>query len=444
MELYGSYVKNEDTYNVSMSIGKTVEDGKRVEILLGRNGIVESSYLNSEKNGEYCYENRNAKELYESIQLGIRGCNAKNGKPCIFSLGTASRHEFKKTKGKTNNEYDLLMFNGNLCGAEIKGNTNNNNISVYLEYCSSNNTLGVEIPYVKITKPKQIRPNIEDTAEDEDAEMDIPVRSLEEISLDKDTEWLKYKKYYVVNDEEMADKIFRVIENWNGPVSYDTETSGLRINMFGKIGSDKKRELEEHNKNKKKADRMRVDYLVGIILCVEKDVSYYFPCANRKFKNLYSDTDNKETRRVCQNILSNYTIGEYRNREDDMAKFIRTTPIEEWGCDVILMERVRKILETRALVAHNGVFEWKVSWLYNICINLKDDTILLHGLLYKFRTTTDNKGEPSNLKYLTKVELGIDQLELSDFFVGYSEDTDNVIRDRKGKKKKKKKVEIDF
>ncbi|MBP3342034.1 MAG: hypothetical protein J6K99_05875, partial [Peptococcaceae bacterium] len=36
----------------------------------------------------------------------------------------------------------------------------------------------------------------------------------------------------------------------------------------------------------------KVDRLVGIIFCVEENVSYYFPCFNRKFKNLYSDKSN--------------------------------------------------------------------------------------------------------------------------------------------------------
>ena len=65
----------------------------------------------------------------------------------------------------------------------------------------------------------------------------------------------------------------------------------------------------------------------------------------------------------------------------------------------------------------------------------------MHQLMYKFRSTTRNSGEPSNLKYLTKTEFGVDQLELSDFFSGFSEDDSGKAS---GGGKKKKGVRIDF
>ena len=75
-----------------------------------------------------------------------------------------------------------------------------------------------------------------------------------------------------------------------------------------------------------------------------------------------------------------------------MADYVRNTPAEEWTSDIILMERCRNILETKHIVAHNGAFEWKTGWLYEIDTNLKDDTMILHQIMYKFRTTTSNRG----------------------------------------------------
>ena len=104
---------------------------------------------------------------------------------------------------------------------------------------------------------------------------------------------------------------------------------------------------------------------------------------------------------------------------------------------------VRGILEKGHIVAHNGSFEYKVGCLYGIDTNLKDDTMIMHQIMYKFRSTTSNRGEPSNLKYLAKVELGIDQWELSDFFPDFKEDKSGQVRaaNKRGKKKGSK---IDF
>ena len=63
--------------------------------------------------------------------------------------------------------------------------------------------------------------------------------------------------------------------------------------------------------------------------------------------------------------------------------------------------------------------------------------------MYKFRSTTSNRGEPSNLKYLAKRELGIDQWELDDFFPDFKESVGEV-RTKAGGKKKKAGSKIDF
>ena len=250
------------------------------------------------------------------------------------------------------------------------------------------------------------------------------------------------KKYYIINDDDVAEQIFSYLDSYDGPVSYDTETTGLKINCFGKIGSSYKAQLEQYNREHPD-EQLRADRLVGIIFCVEDNVSYYFPCFNRKFKNLY-ETDTETRRKIIDNIKARYTVGEYWAKQSDMANYIRNTPAEQWGSDVILMERVRHILQTRHIVAHNGSFEWKVGWQYEIDTNLCDDTMIMHQIMYKFRSTTSNRGEPSNLKYLAKVELGIDQWELSDFFPDFKEDNSGLVRAGGKSRGKKGNSKIDF
>lgn len=420
----GEYRNSEGNYGVICY--NTKEES---ELILVLKGNVWSSYKACEQ-GEFSYGNKKAKELWTFIKKAMKGCTAKNGTAAPFQLGTVSRHRFTKT----NTDYIIDKFNGELAGAEIVGQ---DELYIQLEYYADEHIRPLNIPYIKLTVAQEFANSLSDSEEE-----NIPVRTLEEISLEKDITWLKNKKYYVVNDDATAEKIFTMLDNWKDAIAYDTETTGLRINMFGKINSKWKKQLEEYNKGKPVDEQIRADRLVGIIFCVEPDTSYYFPCFNRKFKNLYEDRNSLVRKQTIQNIKARYTVGELRNAQTDMSRYFRDTPEEEIEPDCILMERCRNILETKDLVAHNGAFEWKVSHLYDISISLKDDTMILHQLMYKFRSTTANRGEPSSLKYLTKREFGIDQLDLGDFFVDFKEDSTGEVR--AGSKRKKKSSKIDF
>jgi len=386
---------------------------KKCELLLiDKNNQVVSAYK-QDKSGEYSFNTTKAKEACKLIQLGYKGCTAKNGNPVPFERGAAIRHEFTKSKV----DYVVDRFNDEICNAKMSRGS----IDVELYYHEGASLIPDGIQYVKLAQTEMKVGSSEDN---------IVVRSVREIMLEKeDLTWLKNKKYYIVNDESTAEKIFSAIESSDVPVAYDVETTGLKINMFGKIGSSRKEELKKWNQENPD-DQIRADELVGIILCVEENVSYYFPCKNRKFKNLYEER-NEETLRTIRNIKAKYTVGELRDSDGDMARYVRNTPVEEFTPDVVLMERVRKILETKHIVAHNGAFEWKSSWLYEIDINLKDDTMIMHQIMHKFRSTTNNRGESSSLKHLAKVELGMDQWELGDFFPNFKEDKKGEVRGKK-------------
>ena len=421
MIVQGEYRTNSDQYSLYIDNEKY-----KSEVLLVKGSTVLSAFKINNL-AEFSYGNNKARDIYKIIKGGLKKCNSKNGAATPFELGVSSRHIFKRADA----DYSMERYKGELCGCEISSDK----YYIFARYTdkSREEIFPSNIPYVKLT----VQEEFTNKADNED----IPVRTLDEIALEKDLTWLKNKKYYVVNDEATAEQIFSYLDTYKGTVSFDTETTGLRINMFGEIGSDKKAELEEINANRRKngEEEIRVDRLVGIIFCIEKDVSYYFPCFNRKFKNLYSDLESEVTQKTINTIKAKYTVGEYRNRTDYMANYVRNTPGNELGCDVILMERCRHILEVCSILAHHGTFEWKVCWMYHIDCNLKDDTLLLHQLMYKFRSTTSNKGEPSNLKYLSKVELGVDQLDLGDFFINYKEDDSGLVYG-----KKKKDVIIDF
>lgn len=397
------------------------------EAVLVISGTVISAYKTDET-GSYSYNNNKAKTLVTTLKSGIKSCTSKNCTPVPFELGAMNQHEFIKTK----TEYIVQLHRGELVGAYIQSET----LRIELQYVAEA-VIPDNIPYIKLT---EIKKDLDIAETDLDA---VQVRSVQEIALEKeDITWLQNKKYYIVNDDETAEKLFEFLENYNGVIAYDTETTGLRINCFGKIGSNYMDTLIKYNEEHPD-EQIRADKLVGIIFCVENDVSYYFPCFNRKFKNLYQELDSPVRKKVINNIRARYTIGDLKYSYGDMKRYIDNTPDDELDCGVLLMERVRDILQTKHLVAHNGSFEWKVGWQYEIDTHICDDTMIMHQLMYKFRSTTRNSGEPSNLKYLAKRELGVDQWELNDFFPDWKADSTGTVRTKAGSKKKKN-SKIDF
>lgn len=400
-----------------------------MEVLLVASNTVVSAYK-ADETGSYAYSNTKAKTLFKRLQKGISWCTSKNNTPTPFPvLGAVNQHEFTKNKV----EYFIKLHHGTLVDAEMRCKE----FELHLDYVEKFD-VPEGIPYVKETVVNDVAV----VADEEEDLNNVPVRSVEEIALEKeDLTWLSKKKYYIVNDDETAEQLFTFLDNYNGMIAYDTETTGLKINCFGKINSDYSRTLEKYNMEHPK-ETIRADRLVGIIFCVEPDVSYYFPVFNRKFKNLYEDKNSPVRKKIIQNTKSRYTVGDLRDLDSDMARYVRETPEDEWRLDVILMERVRNILTTKHIATHGGIFEWRVGWMFEIDTNICDDSMIMHQLMYKFRSTTSNKGESSNLKFLAKHELGMDQWELKDFFPNLKEDDSGKAR--QGSNKKNSGSRIDF
>ena len=389
------------------------KDTKNVVVYAGSNNTIVSAFK-IENGDKYAYSSKLAETVYETIKLGMSGATSKNGEPVSFKLGGSSLHSFKKNGVS----FEVQKFNN----IPVYLLSDDGSSGMCMNY-SEDTMVHPAISYVKMNSQK-VKTSLDSIGVDE-----VRVKSLEEVALEKDTTWLKGKKYYIVNDSATAEKLFTQIENYNGILSFDYETTGLKINMFGKYGSKRRQELEEYNE-KNPNNKIEVDSVVGFIYCVKEDVAYYFPVGHRKFKNLYEDRD-ETTLKTINNIMARYNIGEFRDLQSSYAKFIRSLSIEDFTPDIILMERNRDILQKKNILAHNGSFEYKVSLLYDIDLNLKEDSMLLHQLMYKFRSIRSSKSEPSNLKYLTKVELGVDQLELVDFFPDFKPDKTGTVRGNK-------------
>ena len=402
----GYYKKSDGQYSLIVDY----KDSKNIVVYVGSDNTIVSAFklVNGDK---YAYSSKLAESVYETIKLGMSGATSKNGEPVSFKLGGSSLHSFKK-KGVS---FELQKFNN----VPVYLLSDDGSSGICMNY-SEETMVHPTLDYVKMNSQK-VKTSLDSIGVDE-----VRVKSLEEVALEKDTSWLNGKKYYIVNDSATAEKLFSQIENYNGILSFDYETTGLKINMFGQYGSKRKQELEEYNE-KNPNSKIEVDKVVGFIYSVKENVAYYFPVGHRKFKNLYEDRD-ETTLKTINNIMARYTIGDFRDLQSNYAKFIRSLSVGEFTPDIILMERNRDILQKKNILAHNGSFEYKVSLLYDIDLNLKEDSMLLHQLMYKFRSIRSSKSEPSNLKYLTKVELGVDQLELVDFFPDFKPDKTGTVR----------------
>lgn len=166
--------------------------------------------------------------------------------------------------------------------------------------------------------------------------------------------WLNDRKYYIVTEQDAMERVCKKIWNHKGVVSFDTETTGLNITFKSRQGQG--------------------DRLVGMVFSIEEGEAWYFPVAHKKIKN------------ICNPTNENYIIEKY----------------------------FKPILEKKDILCHNGAYDWKVMYIYDIFVNLVHDTLIL----FKLSLWNDDHGLGLGLKNLAHVILNRDSFELSDFVSG--------------------------
>lgn len=166
--------------------------------------------------------------------------------------------------------------------------------------------------------------------------------------------WLKGRKYTIVKNHEQMVDICKKIWNHKGIVAFDTETTGLNVNVTSRQGIG--------------------DRLVGMVFSYEVGEAYYFPIRHKKIANL------------C------HTFNE----------------------DAIINKYFKPILEEKDILCHNGSFDWKVMYNYGIFTNIVHDTMIL----FKVTMWNDHRDMSLKLKSLTSEFLNRDSFELDDFVRG--------------------------
>lgn len=145
------------------------------------------------------------------------------------------------------------------------------------------------------------------------------IRSFAEISKIKDLSWLQDKNYQIVDTKSALVDVASEIRQLpiNHKIGFDTETSGLRFNVYP----------ENHPQR---------DKLVGICLAWKDNHAIYIPVQHTYIQNI------------------------------DLS---------------FVIELLRDIFEKRHLVTHNGAFDYKVMYAYGIKLNICDDTYILERFL---------------------------------------------------------------
>ena len=166
--------------------------------------------------------------------------------------------------------------------------------------------------------------------------------------------WLKERKYHIVKSLPETVRICKKIWEHKGIVAFDTETTGLNVNITSRQGIG--------------------DRLVGMVFSIEPGEAYYFPVRHKKIEN------------ICDASNEDYIIDKY----------------------------FKPILEKKEILCHNGSFDWKVMYNYGIFTNLVHDTLIL----FKVSVWNDHRDMRLGLKELTHTVLNRDSFELSDFVKG--------------------------
>lgn len=425
-----------EVYGASLMIEEQNQE-KKAQIQLYKDGILFSVYQYCFENPlgtTFAYGNNIAREAHKLLTDSLKKAKGnKNKFSAICYYGTAVAYSVETKTG----QFEIALFNKLPVmvetllknGSELRLNdVNHNNIDyAFTPYWVEEERL---IPLTSEKKALENRES-EDNLFGED-EYEPAMRTLEEISLLKDLNFLKDKKYYIVQDDEYVLNFLDRLRNYSGMVVLDYETSGLYINIFGKKHSKYSNIIQKWNNDPEKEFKYKTDYVVGVIFCTQPNVSFYFPLRNRKFANVFQTRGTEARRKAIDWILAQYTLV-YQGRQDtDMYQYwqrVRSGEVsyDEVESDDIFMELSRPILE-RGIVPWGGKFEYKCGLLYDIDTVLTDDGMTLHQMLFKFRSTRRNSGESSALKFQTEKEFGITPLELDDVFVEYREDDDSTVK----------------
>lgn len=189
---------------------------------------------------------------------------------------------------------------------------------------------------------------------DDDDDYVFSLSEIIEKNPDKNYLWLKDRKYEVVKGIERVEEICKIIWNHDGLVSFDTETTGLTVNITSRYGQG--------------------DRLVGMVFSIKPGEAWYFPIAHKKIPN------------ICTPENENYIIEKY----------------------------FKPLLECKDLILYNGEYDWRVMHNYGICLNMVHDLyILFHVTLWN-----DHRGMGLSLKDVTSRFLHRDSFKLSDFVRG--------------------------
>lgn len=173
--------------------------------------------------------------------------------------------------------------------------------------------------------------------------------------------WLLERDYQIVTRDTLQD-FLNLLNNHQGIIAFDTETTGLNINFLTPMGVE------------------GTDDLVGMVFSIQEGQSFYVPLRHRNIEN------------VCE--------------PEQVYSFVE--------------QNFKGVLETKDIIAFNATFDSKVMLPYNIRVHTVSDVQVFYHITYwhtqRGCPDPDNPKVVSNsLKALTYHYLDRRSLELTDF-----------------------------
>lgn len=184
----------------------------------------------------------------------------------------------------------------------------------------------------------------------------ISYRPLEEV-MTPELEWLTQQDYRLVTPSTLDETVQTLLDH-DGPVCFDTETTGLGLNFKSALGES--------------------DELVGLVFSIKEGQSWYFPLKHN----------------IVENCVPDEMIPE-------------------------LMERLRPVFE-RGIIAFNSSFDTKALLIYDIVPRIHADVqVMYHVSLWHTQRGVPDLDHPGrlsgSLKNLAAAFLGRKSLELEMF-----------------------------
>lgn len=162
-------------------------------------------------------------------------------------------------------------------------------------------------------------------------------------------------KFSMVESDEDVIKYINALKKYNGEIGIYFASSKEQFTILDNINNLPKTPMLE-----------------GIVLTCKKEKVFYFPCNHTQTSEILVRNEMQEYSTIIENELDKLNI----------SKTERT----KWTSDVVLMQLLKPILETKNIVTINAQEQWKIAKCYNVNCNYIRDVYVDYMIMNNLQT----------------------------------------------------------